>query len=687
VIVTGSGTTWTQSDRLIVGLFSDGTLSLSDGAVVSSTWSTIGNELSGSGDVVVDGVDSQWIESANMFVGNLGHGTLTIQNGGRVENTWTNIGEQAEGVGSAIVTGGGTTWAQSEGLVVGVAGDGTLSINDGAAVSNTFSLIGSQAKSVGAATVTGSGSTWTNSLQLVVGRAGDGSLGISNGAVVSNTWSSIGKELGGLGVVMVDGIDSQWIQSSNMRVGNFGDGTLTIQNGGQVSNTFTNIGWEAEGVGAATVTGAGTTWSHSQSLVVGRAGNGTLNVNDGAVVSNTWARIGWDINGVGNAFVVGQGTQWLCDEILIVGVEGQGHLTVSGGAWLDTSVTEPGVAGAVIGGIATGNGEVTVTGTNSRWTCTHQMRVGRAGAGTLTVSDGASLDIAMLDPNSNVAALLVSSDTGSVGDVEVTGVGSEITMDKGLMIGFRANTLGTVTISAGASVDLGGSGGSSGLGIFGSEAASSGDLTVTGPGSTYTSVAQLQVAREGSGSLTIADGGHVVTAKATSPTNSSGIVGTLAGSTGTMQVTGAGSLWEQDGGLSVGFWGEGTLDIEAGGVVSSSDGFIARFSGSFGTATVTGSDSNWSVADSFYVGGDTAEGGGSGDLTVANDATVTIGSELKIWGGGLLAAAGGSITVGDAPVADPDVLAIGAGGVVSAPAIPPDSSPLTAITRKMLLGL
>lgn len=46
--------------------------------------------------------------------------------------------------------------------------------------------------------------------------------------------------------------------------------------------------------------------------------------------------------------------------------------------------------------------------------------------------------------------------------------------------------------------------------------------------------------------------------------------------------------WNVGGSLSVGLNGTGTLDVEAGGMVTNEAGFVGALSGSEGTATVTG---------------------------------------------------------------------------------------------------
>ena len=85
-------------------------------------------------------------------------------------------------------------------------------------------------------------------------------------------------------------------------------------------------------------------------------------------------------------------------------------------------------------------------------------------------------------------------------------------------------------------------------------------MTVTGPGSTWTNSELLSVGTNGTGTLTIANGGVV--------SNTNGFVGFDTGSQGAVTVTGAGSTWTNSGDLFVGRFGAGALTIANGGSVN-----------------------------------------------------------------------------------------------------------------------
>ena len=94
----------------------------------------------------------------------------------------------------------------------------------------------------------------------------------------------------------------------------------------------------------------------------------------------------------------------------------------------------------------------------------------------------------------------------------------------------------------------------------------------------------------GSGTDVTVKAGGVVSA-------ATGYLGLNSGSTGEATVTGSGSQWSNSGPLRVGYYGDGTLNVESEGVVSSDTGTISNISK--GIATVTGSGSQWNISSTF----------------------------------------------------------------------------------------
>ena len=82
-------------------------------------------------------------------------------------------------------------------------------------------------------------------------------------------------------------------------------------------------------------------------------------------------------------------------------------------------------------------------------------------------------------------------------------------------------------------------------------------------------------------------------------------------------VVGEGSTWNNLGNLHVGYKGNGTLRIEAGGVVSVTGGYVGDESDSIGEVIVTGEGSEWNNSSDFYVGRY-----GNGTLNIADGGMV-----------------------------------------------------------------
>ena len=131
-----------------------------------------------------------------------------------------------------------------------------------------------------------------------------------------------------------------------------------------------------------------------------------------------------------------------------------------------------------------------------------------------------------------------------------------------------------------------------------------GTVTVNGAGSTWTNTDTLSVAegRGSNGTLNITDGGSV-----------SSVGGVIAGanvSTGKVTVSGAGSTWTNAGGLTVGTlfstlgpFGNPTLTITSGGSVSNVNANIYGSTSSGTTVTVSGAGSTWTSTGNMTLGG------------------------------------------------------------------------------------
>src|SRR5262245_37716631 len=141
----------------------------------------------------------------------------------------------------------------------------------------------------------------------------------------------------------------------------------------------------------------------------------------------------------------------------------------------------------------------------------------------------------------------------------------------------------------------------------------------------------------GNGVLNIANGGHV---------NSNGsfaYIGYGTNSQSSATIDGANSLWNNFRGLYIGFDGQGTLSITNGGRMTNGTFANVGFSvGATGTLNVSGADSIFSTGGALSIGGNAGGPGGTGLLDIDNGGTVSAAS-LNIWEPGTLTGTG-SIT-------------------------------------------
>jgi outer membrane autotransporter protein len=595
VTITGSGSQWITdtggSNWLYVGDYGTGTLNISNGGVVSSATSVIGN-YTGSGTATITGNGSQWTHTGELAVGFSGTGTLTISDGGVVTNTTGYIGESSGVTGTATVTGSGSTWTNSNELYVGDSGTGVLNITAGGTVTDTDGYIGYSSGSDGTVTVDGTNSTWTNTGYFYVGRSGTGTLTIQNGGTVGALTSYIGRSSGSTGTATVTGVGSSWTNTGYLAVGELGTGTLTIADGGTVTNDlWGRIGYGSSGTGTVTVTDAGSTWTNNDYLEVGTQGDGTLNIQNGGVVSNTNGFIGHSSGSTGTVTVTGTDSQWTNSGYLSVGFYGTGTLNIENGGAVSNTYGS-------IGDESGSTGTATVTGVGSTWTNTNDLIVGESGTGTLTIESGGAV--------SSVTGFVGYSEN-TTGTATVTGTGSIWTNTAALYVGNNGN--GTLTIADGGTVS------NTGFGVIGYASGSAGSVTVNDGTWTTTSNVDLYVGSGGNGILSIENGGAVDSTFA--------YIGGASGGTGTATVTGAGSTWINSVDLYVGNEGDGTLAIANGGTVSNYTGYIGRLAGSTGTVTVDGAGSTWTNNENLYVGAS-----GTGTLSISNGGEVIAASAM-----------------------------------------------------------
>jgi T5SS/PEP-CTERM-associated repeat protein len=200
----------------------------------------------------------------------------------------------------------------------------------------------------------------------------------------------------------------------------------------------------------------------------------------------------------------------------------------------------------------------------------------------------------------------------------------------------------------------------------------SGVVTVDGTASVIRSDGLIWVGEAGTGSMTIGAGGTVAVTGTLVNGYGAVVVGDQSGSTGTITVTGAGSLLNAGAGrLSLGPDGTGALVVSQDGtVMASAAGYmddepafrLGVDAGGAGSATIDGVGSTLTANGAVSVGQD-----GTGTVIVSNGGALSAGG-ANDGGTGLTIAEGtgtGTVDVHGGTLAVSDNAAIGAGGAVT----------------------
>ncbi len=388
VTVSGAGAQWTNSAGLSVGFSGTGTLGVSNGGVVRSTTNTyVGVAAGGTGTVTVSGLGSQLNSTGFMRVGQTGNGTLHISDGAVVSNAAAIVGYDPGSVGVVTVSGAATQWNSSAQLSVGASGNGAVTISNDAVVSATSAVVGGAASSqgvinIGAAALAAAAAPGTLTL---TGPSPSLTLGATGGLVFNHTNTA--------GYVFTPGITGAGklstyngttiLTANNNYTGGttIAGGTLQLGNGGtsgaivgNVANngtlnfnrtdsvTFAGLisgsGVVNQNGTGATILTANNTYTGGTAITAGtlQLGNGGTTgaivgnvANDGALVfnrSNTLALAG-QISGSGSVSQIGTGTTVLTGDNTYTG-----GTTISAGT---LQLGNGGGSGAILGNV-TNNG-------------------------------------------------------------------------------------------------------------------------------------------------------------------------------------------------------------------------------------------------------------------------------------------------------------------------------------------
>jgi len=688
VTVEGPGSKWINTSQLAIGYSGNGTLNVLNGGVVTTEASSgiLGVSPGSVGVATIDGPGSTWTLDVPLLVGISGEATMSIQNGGTVTSPHHSaIAASFNATGAVTVDGPGSTWTNHGELYIGGGGQGILNIRNNATVTiDGLNFNGETAEvfiagthfggglggmlnidSGGALNAVGNIKFWqTAVVNLDGGFLTAGSIDNTLGGTFNHTGGTLtikgGSFLPGNGNYIIDGsgnphvvLDAATLDipvNTGLIVGDENSGALTIRNGGMVGGDgFAIIGLENGAKGEVLVSGSDSNWIINNLFSVGTRGKGALTITDSGQVTSRSTAIGSAAGSMGDVVVNEAGSVWDVDGFIEVGGRGTGSLMIEEGGHVNS-------LNGYVGFSPDAFGDVTVRGIGSRWSSVGDIYIGGnevtpGGTGQLSIDLGGDVSI---------GTTLKIWDGGTVNLISGSLTATSLNNTTG---GSFNHTGGTLTLNSG---------------VFNP---GSGDYAIDGPNSphvilndTFFSLKDiffsigsrnLRVGVFDSGELTIQNGARVV--------NHRGILGDMAGSTGTATVEGPGSTWENNDVLLVGSEGSGTLSILNGAIVSSNQGIvggpiIGNPTG-IGVVTVDGAGSKWinttSLSIGFLgVGSLVIQNGGEVDSGASGSIASLSGSEghVIVEGANSILKASGILTVGNA---GKGTLDIRNGGMVS----------------------
>jgi len=307
------------------------------------------------------------------------------------------------------------------------------------------------------------------------------------------------------------------------------DGDTTVTVPGDRPNP-----WDLTGLG-----------NDSQLYVGETTGSSRLNIVAGGAVLSSHSYIGFGTGSNGVVTVEGTWTS----SYLEVGYRGVGRLDITGGGTVTSSNH------STIGNYSIGT--VNVDGTSSSWTISDGLSIGvYHGDGTLNVTHGGTVSTTSDTTAIAIGNGTIPSESDARGTVNVDGLGSTLNVFGPSIIGRFAT--GTLNITNGGAMSV--TAETTGV-IAALESGSNGTIKVDGPGSKLEILGYLDVGYLGTASMNITNGGAV--------SNLNGYIASNSGdATGTVTVDGAGSTWKNNGILYVASQGTGTLTIRNGGLVT-----------------------------------------------------------------------------------------------------------------------
>ena len=629
-IILSKATTDMGTAQLTVGRGNGnrGNYIIANGSIATTGATVIGDD-GGTGFMQLDDSGTtkgtEWLARGEIIVGrNNGVGSLSIRNGAEVDAGGVTVGSNG-GHGTVLVAGANTIWSTSP-INIGVGGNGLVSVGTGATVVSNLVVLGQVSdenpNGHGAVVVDGDGASFfPRDFELI-----HGDLSVINGGHVQAREVFANDQGGGESTILIDGMDSTWTIEDGFQLGNGGRTDMNILNGGKLASATTAMG-VFRGEAYVLVRGQGSTWEIDRedpplghrSLILGGFGTASLTIDQNGAV-----KIRDETIAQSNSLITIDDGQLTTGILEITGGEVDvlaGSLNIDFIASLDNGTLRRGNAGRIrlpTGGALTAENSslVSVTGNlfigdATRFEINSGSRLEISGGG-LTVGHHFFTDEGTLVVSGNGSTVVSDSivDVGGLADKNTTatiqGVGASLISRRETYVGGFGKS-GSLSILNGADVtsDEAHVGGALSYTTQGGDGA----VVVDGPGSIWDISNSLLIgANNGSGRMTVTDGGHVT-------------VGSLSrvgrdGGSGSVLIDGDGSLWEMVHQLTLGYSGQGDLTIRNGGAVSSSHVILGQSStlNAIGTALIDGEGSSWENS-SFYINNGTLRILNGGDMT------------------------------------------------------------------------
>jgi T5SS/PEP-CTERM-associated repeat protein len=544
VRISGIGSLWANSGYLYIGSYgSHNVLEMSNGAAVNSLAGNLGWDTNAHhNSVLVSGSGTVWSNTHHLLVGHQGSGnSLTVSNTATVISTESAIGGDPTASNNlAFVTGSNSSWYCAGNLKIGVHGsNNSLTITNGGFVESEWGLMGTEGGADGnSAIISGSGSVWSNRVLMNLGDEGSGNnMTVSSGGKVYSMLygADIGQQpTAHSNSVLVTGTDSTWFNVGNLSIGTQGSfNQLSVLDGASVVNDIASVGANTGADNNSVfVYGAGSTWSNRVLVNVGESGSGNhLDISDGGAVYvlKYSCSIGDEAGSSSNSvYISGIGSTLHTADNIYIGTGGSSNsLSILDGGYVENFL------GRI--GDATGadHNSVLVSGHQSLWLNRMNMSVGDAGSfNHMTITNGGKV--------LNLIGEIGSQETASNNSVRVTGPGSGWFNYERLFIGQQGSD-NRLEISNGGFVR------NSYLGVLGFEInACDNAIEITGNDSVWETWDLVAIGGYGSRNrMRIEDGGKVI--------NNDGYIGYFASaSNNTATVSGTGSLWRCEGNLYIG---------------------------------------------------------------------------------------------------------------------------------------